>query len=152
MEVISTSGRGPHTVYTVREGDREWTITGASNLPAEVFQRWRQRQAAVCMRRARERTRQQRDQQPEASAEVRTSQEAGPSRDKEQTGSTGMTDGERALLMITCKICQDREVNRLIVPCGHLVFCADCLNMELTLRKKCPICREEIRDYFGVNW
>lgn len=37
MEVISTTGRGPNTIYTVREGGKEWAVRGSSNLPPEVF-------------------------------------------------------------------------------------------------------------------
>ncbi|KFQ06363.1 Baculoviral IAP repeat-containing protein 7-B [Leptosomus discolor] len=40
-----------------------------------------------------------------------------------------------------CKVCMDRDVSVVFVPCGHLVACGDCaLNLRL-----CPICRAVIR-------
>ena len=158
MEVVSTSGRGPNTVYLVRDGSQERSIIGAKNLPPEVFQRWRNRQAAACMRRARERHRQQRDSNTEADDQPEgvggSEGEAPTTRVSDQSLFIGdkQVDAQKALELITCKICQDQQVQRLIVPCGHLIFCAQCLSTEMTLRKKCPICREEIKDHFGVVW
>ncbi|KAJ6665721.1 hypothetical protein lerEdw1_002091 [Lerista edwardsae] len=41
-----------------------------------------------------------------------------------------------------CKVCMDRDVSILLVPCGHLVVCAECApNL-----RHCPICRGTIRD------
>uniref|UniRef100_A0A3B3U0H0 Baculoviral IAP repeat containing 2 n=1 Tax=Poecilia latipinna TaxID=48699 RepID=A0A3B3U0H0_9TELE len=37
----------------------------------------------------------------------------------------------------TCKVCMDKEVNIVFIPCGHLVVCKECAP---SLRK-CPICR-----------
>ncbi|NXY85673.1 BIR7B protein, partial [Alcedo cyanopectus] len=40
-----------------------------------------------------------------------------------------------------CKVCMDRDVSVVFVPCGHLVACGECaLNLRL-----CPICRAAIR-------
>ncbi|XP_009642014.2 baculoviral IAP repeat-containing protein 7 isoform X3 [Egretta garzetta] len=40
-----------------------------------------------------------------------------------------------------CKVCMDRDVSVVFVPCGHLVVCGECaLNLRL-----CPICRAVIR-------
>ncbi|KFP26750.1 Baculoviral IAP repeat-containing protein 7-B, partial [Colius striatus] len=40
-----------------------------------------------------------------------------------------------------CKVCMDRDVSVVFVPCGHLVACGECaLNLRL-----CPICRALIR-------
>ncbi|MEJ1281068.1 baculoviral IAP repeat-containing 3 [Cricetulus griseus] len=41
----------------------------------------------------------------------------------------------------TCKVCMDREVSIVFIPCGHLVVCKDCAP---SLRK-CPICRGTIK-------
>ncbi|XP_003472801.3 baculoviral IAP repeat-containing protein 3 [Cavia porcellus] len=41
----------------------------------------------------------------------------------------------------TCKVCMDREVSIVFIPCGHLVVCKDCAS---SLRK-CPICRSTIK-------
>ncbi|NXK62497.1 BIR7B protein, partial [Sylvietta virens] len=41
----------------------------------------------------------------------------------------------------TCKVCMDKDVSVVFVPCGHLVACEECaLNLRL-----CPICRAVIR-------
>ncbi|NWU91475.1 BIR7B protein, partial [Upupa epops] len=41
-----------------------------------------------------------------------------------------------------CKVCMDRDVSVVFVPCGHLVACGAC---ALNLRS-CPICRAVIRE------
>ncbi|KAH1181901.1 hypothetical protein KIL84_009655 [Mauremys mutica] len=40
-----------------------------------------------------------------------------------------------------CKVCMDKDVSIVFVPCGHLVVCAECAP---SLRR-CPICRAVIR-------
>ncbi|XP_078426952.1 baculoviral IAP repeat-containing protein 8-like [Cetorhinus maximus] len=41
----------------------------------------------------------------------------------------------------TCKVCLDKEVSIVFIPCGHLVVCRDCApNLQ-----NCPICRALIR-------
>uniref|UniRef100_A0A8C5TCN8 RING-type E3 ubiquitin transferase n=1 Tax=Malurus cyaneus samueli TaxID=2593467 RepID=A0A8C5TCN8_9PASS len=40
-----------------------------------------------------------------------------------------------------CKVCMDKDVSVVFVPCGHLVSCAECaLNLRM-----CPICRAVIQ-------
>ncbi|KAM8945752.1 baculoviral IAP repeat-containing protein 7 [Pelodytes ibericus] len=40
-----------------------------------------------------------------------------------------------------CKVCMDKDVSMVFVPCGHLVVCTDCApNL-----RHCPICRAVIR-------
>ncbi|NXG92917.1 BIR7B protein, partial [Stercorarius parasiticus] len=40
-----------------------------------------------------------------------------------------------------CKVCMDRDVSVVFVPCGHLVACEECaLNLRL-----CPVCRAVIQ-------
>ncbi|XP_063064181.1 baculoviral IAP repeat-containing protein 7 isoform X1 [Engraulis encrasicolus] len=41
----------------------------------------------------------------------------------------------------TCKVCMDKLVSIVFIPCGHLVVCTDC---AASLRH-CPICRATIR-------
>lgn len=41
----------------------------------------------------------------------------------------------------TCKVCMDRDVNTVFLPCGHLVSCDQC-SPKL---RNCPICRTYIR-------
>uniref|UniRef100_A0A3P9PWN8 RING-type E3 ubiquitin transferase n=1 Tax=Poecilia reticulata TaxID=8081 RepID=A0A3P9PWN8_POERE len=41
----------------------------------------------------------------------------------------------------TCKVCMDKLVSIVFIPCGHLVVCGDCA----TSLRHCPICRAVIR-------
>ncbi|CAL1549161.1 unnamed protein product [Lymnaea stagnalis] len=40
-----------------------------------------------------------------------------------------------------CKICMDKEVAVVFLPCGHLVSCAECASGM----KDCPICRVTVK-------
>ena len=157
MEVISTEKRGPQTIYTVREGERVWKLT-RDELPPDVFHRWRNHQAALCMRRKRA-------QAKETNSSINHGEQAGPATSEQQnqpppseTGApertkspTGPSDAAiSALNMMTCKICKENKVQRLIVPCGHLVLCSDCLTKVMATKKQCPFCRKEVKDHFGV--
>ncbi|XP_056363699.1 baculoviral IAP repeat-containing protein 7 [Oenanthe melanoleuca] len=62
---------------------------------------------------------------------------------KESDGSQLSTEEELHRLQKErmCKVCMDRDVSVVFVPCGHLVACAECaLNLRL-----CPICRAVIQ-------
>lgn len=41
----------------------------------------------------------------------------------------------------TCKVCMDKEVNTVFLPCGHLICCSECSPQV----RKCPLCRTFIR-------
>jgi len=41
----------------------------------------------------------------------------------------------------TCKVCMDKDVNTVFLPCGHLVSCDQC-SPKL---RDCPVCRTYIR-------
>ena len=40
-----------------------------------------------------------------------------------------------------CKICLDKEVTVVFLPCGHLVSCTDCASAM----KDCPVCRKHVK-------
>ncbi|BFZ10832.1 hypothetical protein BsWGS_13870 [Bradybaena similaris] len=40
-----------------------------------------------------------------------------------------------------CKICMDKEVAVVFLPCGHFVSCTDCA----AAMKDCPVCRKQVR-------
>lgn len=153
MEVISTQKRGPQTIYTVKEGDRILTIDRA-NLPQDVFQRWRNRQAAECMRRKRAKAKEQQHQVENADTELTNPpldltsapDEAGTSKQDQQVSAAA----QRALNMIMCKICSVEEVKKILMPCGHLVVCSKCLTIAMSQRAVCPYCRTPIKDHFGA--
>ena len=41
----------------------------------------------------------------------------------------------------TCKVCMDKDICVVFLPCGHLVACEDCA----TAVRKCPVCRAVIK-------
>lgn len=157
MEVISTERRGASTIYVVREGDRTFTLT-RQQVPDDVFKRWRNFQAADCNRRRRERERQNRIRDEESAQQgtstgveetqqpLRLSQ-SNEAKTQEQPQVNDKAS-QRAIDMITCKICMDAEVRKVIIPCGHLVFCGPCFKSAMSQKAVCPICRSEIKDYF----
>ncbi|XP_032074511.1 baculoviral IAP repeat-containing protein 7 [Thamnophis elegans] len=72
---------------------------------------------------------------------VRREAQAESSREPESTAS--MEEKLRRLQEERmCKVCMDKDVSIVLVPCGHLVVCAECApNL-----RRCPICRGAIRD------
>jgi len=41
----------------------------------------------------------------------------------------------------SCRVCMDRAIDTVFLPCGHIACCGDC---SQALRN-CPICRSPIR-------
>lgn len=157
MEVVSTCGRGANTVYTLKDGAKSVMIKGASNLPDGVMGRWRRRQSVISMRKLREKRNKPikpskslttNEQTPYQMDSSESSNNDSPQRAK--SAKTNTPDTSRALCMTTCKVCRTRQINRFIIPCGHLVFCAKCLKEERESRNECPICHCVMSDYFGA--
>ncbi|XP_055869475.1 baculoviral IAP repeat-containing protein 3-like isoform X1 [Biomphalaria glabrata] len=48
---------------------------------------------------------------------------------------------------LICKICMDKEVRIVFLPCGHLVSCQECSVAFVD----CPICRSHIRAYVRAS-
>lgn len=48
---------------------------------------------------------------------------------------------------LICKICLDKHVEVLFMPCHHLISCHDCARR---LQGRCPVCRSEIHDTIYV--
>ncbi|XP_072414269.1 baculoviral IAP repeat-containing protein 7-like isoform X2 [Chiloscyllium punctatum] len=73
--------------------------------------------------------------------------EAGPALSEQRGATTQRMDlsAEEQLRQLknerTCKVCLDKEVSIVFIPCGHLVVCNDCAPNLRT----CPICRAIIR-------
>ncbi|KAK8872178.1 hypothetical protein M9Y10_007941 [Tritrichomonas musculus] len=42
-----------------------------------------------------------------------------------------------------CIICCDKPANCIILPCGHMGFCSDCIENWFKNNKSCPICRND---------
>ena len=43
-----------------------------------------------------------------------------------------------------CKICYEKKINCVLIPCGHLAFCYACANVLKSSTKSCGICRTPI--------
>jgi parallel beta-helix repeat protein len=56
---------------------------------------------------------------------------------------TGVTTGFEASQDGFCLICMERQPNSVIVPCGHLGFCRECLQTWYESNSTCPTCRTE---------
>jgi sacsin len=52
-----------------------------------------------------------------------------------------MQEKKDALDSLVCAICLEHNVDRVLIPCGH-IFCSDCVHKFP--RPTCPICRQEI--------
>ncbi|DBA01824.1 TPA: LOW QUALITY PROTEIN: hypothetical protein N0F65_002940 [Lagenidium giganteum] len=44
---------------------------------------------------------------------------------------------------LTCAICLEHQVDRVLIPCGH-IYCSDCV--ARLPRRSCPVCRQNISD------
>lgn len=47
-----------------------------------------------------------------------------------------------------CKVCMDREMNIVFLPCGHFVACVDCASVM----DNCPVCRTKIKGNVKTYW
>ena len=45
---------------------------------------------------------------------------------------------------LLCSICTDREINIVLMPCGHAKFCSHCIYRWWRENKTCPCCRKQI--------
>lgn len=86
-----------------------------------------------------------RDREEEASQEVKHS---APKRARRAPPER--QEDARTTACLECRICFDRPVNVLLLPCKHLVMCELCAAMS---NKTCPVCRagvsETLRVYTG---
>jgi rubrerythrin len=62
-------------------------------------------------------------------------------RDIDEEEQELLLENRRLMEVRTCKVCMDRDVDTVFLPCGHLVACQEC-SPKL---KNCPICRTFIR-------
>ncbi|XP_077191939.1 baculoviral IAP repeat-containing protein 7 isoform X4 [Paroedura picta] len=74
---------------------------------------------------------------------TRVRREAEPKQPSEGESASNVEDQLRRLREERmCKVCMDKDVSIVLIPCGHLVVCAECApNL-----RRCPICRATIRD------
>ncbi|XP_077447906.1 baculoviral IAP repeat-containing protein 2 isoform X1 [Stigmatopora argus] len=94
-------------------------VLSKGNAAAEVFRNWIQKNDVHLLRELM----------------AQSSEATSPSQDL--TGLPMEEQLRRLQEERTCKVCMDKEVNIVFIPCGHLVVCKECAP---SLRK-CPICR-----------
>lgn len=51
----------------------------------------------------------------------------------------------------TCVICMHAVRDTIVIPCGHLGFCGDCIAIHLVNSRTCPICRARIASVHKVH-
>ncbi|XP_067674541.1 baculoviral IAP repeat-containing protein 7-B-like [Haliotis asinina] len=66
---------------------------------------------------------------------------AGNASDDQHEDDSLLEENERLKQQTMCKICLDKEVSIVFLPCGHLVCCVECA----PALRKCPMCRANIR-------
>lgn len=49
--------------------------------------------------------------------------------------------------LIRCKVCLDKDVSIVFLPCGHIACCEDCAPKL----KNCPICRESVKGTANIS-
>ena len=60
-------------------------------------------------------------------------------------------DQKYAQFNMLCKICLVNRADRVYVPCGHLITCADCLEMcQVKKIEKCAMCRTDVQNVIQV--
>ena len=58
------------------------------------------------------------------------------------------TTANNSVILQECKICMDKPLTNVALrPCGHIVFCEDCIK---NLPRNCPICRKMIIDTLKI--
>uniref|UniRef100_A0A096LQR5 Baculoviral IAP repeat containing 2 n=1 Tax=Poecilia formosa TaxID=48698 RepID=A0A096LQR5_POEFO len=97
-------------------------VLNKGNAAAEVFRNWIQKNDVHLLR----------------DLMAQSNEASSPSQDLSDSTDLPMEEQLRRLQEErTCKVCMDKEVNIVFIPCGHLVVCKECAP---SLRK-CPICR-----------
>eukprot|EP01083_Nonionella_stella_P028963 79845_1 len=49
-----------------------------------------------------------------------------------------------------CCVCVTNQVNTVIAPCGHAVYCSNCSKKSAKHCNRCPICRKEVDSIINV--
>jgi len=49
-----------------------------------------------------------------------------------------------------CQICNDKQVDTVLLPCQHTKMCTDCADNVIFYAGNCPYCRLRIIDTFKV--
>jgi len=52
--------------------------------------------------------------------------------------------GAQTLADRQCKICKEKQIDSILLNCGHMVVCSSCGNSLYASKQPCPLCRTEI--------
>lgn len=69
-------------------------------------------------------------------------------KDGEDTAPLKPAEGK----MDQCTICNDKDSEVLIRPCGHSGYCKDCLMKWIQQKPICPLCKKEITKFYLVEF
>ena len=50
-----------------------------------------------------------------------------------------------------CIVCMERERSVVLMPCRHIVMCAECGHHVVSLKNGCPMCRQEICSHIVIE-
>lgn len=60
----------------------------------------------------------------------------------QEFSSLGLKDENKKMKSLRlCKICQENEVRMVILPCGHLISCSDCISFIAN----CTVCNQAVK-------
>ena len=62
-----------------------------------------------------------------------------------------VTNGFGASNEDMCLICCEKLSNCIILPCGHMGICSECMENWFSKKKSCPICRSEPSFYKEIQ-
>uniref|UniRef100_A0A194AME1 RING-type domain-containing protein n=1 Tax=Pinctada fucata TaxID=50426 RepID=A0A194AME1_PINFU len=57
------------------------------------------------------------------------------------TGDQLVAENRRLRRQRLCRVCQDKDANIAMLPCGHLLCCSDCA----PAMRKCPACKAIVK-------
>ena len=56
-------------------------------------------------------------------------------------------DDEKGL----CVVCQDTKADHVVIPCGHLVLCKECVNdLDTEMKSTCVLCRANVTNIIKI--
>lgn len=67
---------------------------------------------------------------------------------------------ERKEINLTCELCKEHDKNTVLIPCGHIVYCDNCVSRYGKVPKDegmpsiciCPICSEAVKEFKTIKF
>lgn len=156
--MVAGGGGGAAAVVMVLEGDEARQLF--SRGLQQVAENERRQEEADWLRQAPARQRellkfqQQQQQQQQNTADApnakrqRTTDRDGPTSCTSHTTTTSADTSSEKRDEDTglCRVCYERPINTVLIPCGHFGFCSECTTpaMLQTTRRKCFVCKTPV--------